>query len=295
MLEPEALSVVLGLAAAALFGTSGMIARLGLYHADARVGSLLSIASTAGLCWLLSPWLLESALLDAAQPLMFVAVFAAVGLLSPGLSLLLAFEGSARLGATVSGTIASVAPLFATAGAVLLLGERPTQAVLLGTVAVVGGVITLSWRNLGGRHMKSPWWTLGFPLGAAVIRAAAQMTAKYGMAVALAPFSATLINFTMSLCLVLPLHYTTGGAPLSSASRRGKMWFLLTGLLNGAALILMYRALGLGKIIVVSPIVSTYPVFTMVMSMIVGTERLGLRGLLGVSLVVCGVAAISTQ
>ncbi|MGH6693488.1 MAG: EamA family transporter, partial [Gammaproteobacteria bacterium] len=77
-----------------------------------------------------------------------------------------------------------------------------------------------------------------------------------------------------------------------AANRRGVAWFAATGVLNGAAVLAMYYALSTGPVYIVSPIVATYPLFTLALSALV--LRLPLRAtlLVGIALTVTGVAML---
>lgn len=62
---------------------------------------------------------------------------------------------------------------------------------------------------------------------------------------------------------------------------------------NGASLFLMYTALAKGKVALVSPIVATYPLFTLALSMLfLRQERVPPRVALGAVLTVAGVAVL---
>jgi drug/metabolite transporter (DMT)-like permease len=286
----------LALLAAALFGASGLVARLGLMHGSARLGALISIGATAAFYWLLAPLLLGEASWQTGTLLRFLLAFTLVGLVSPSVSLFLSFEGNRRLGPTVSGTLAATAPLFGAGSAVLVLGERLTAGIAVGTLAIVAGVMVLSWRGAGGRGWAL--WTALFPLGAALLRGGAHMGAKLGLGVAPAPLTAALVSYSASFVAV-SLAHGLGGAPGGELRRmvRGAAlgWFALTGVLNGLALICQFLALNVGRVVVVSPIVSTYPIFTFALSLVFRVERLGPRIAAGVALVILGVVAVSTQ
>ncbi|HKI98791.1 MAG TPA: DMT family transporter [bacterium] len=295
------LPALLALLGAMFFGISGLAAQQGLRHGDARHGSLISIGTTALFYWLLLPYSLHEAHWTAATLLRFLAVFGAIGLLSPSVSLLLSFEGNRRLGPTVSGTIASTAPLFGAGSAVLVLGERLTPGVGLGTLGIVAGVMVLSWRRAGRRD--APLWAALFPLGAAIVRGGGHMVTKLAFEVAVAPFTAALVTYNVSFVAVaLANRFGSARRPriglaaeLRAILHSGRRWFLLTGVLNGLALLCQFVALSRGQVVVVSPIVSTYPLFTFAFSLLFRLERLGLRIALGVLLVVLGVVAVSTH
>ena len=75
------------------------------------------------------------------------------------------------LGPTLSTTLASTAPLFSALFAFALLGETMTGPLIGGTLAIVTGVVILTYRG----DTKSMWpvWALSLPLGAAILRALA--------------------------------------------------------------------------------------------------------------------------
>jgi drug/metabolite transporter (DMT)-like permease len=285
--------VLLGLLAGMCFGVSVVVARFGLFRADARTGSLVSIATTACAYWVLFPFFLHESVWTAPVLWRFVPLFALIGVFSPGLSLLLAFEGNRVLGPTLSATVASTAPLFAAIFAVALLGEQPSLPVVLGTLAIVAGVIVLSWR---GRSVRD--WRLGAVLallGAAVIRGGVHIGSKVGFGLAEAPFTGALVTFSASFAVMAAAYQLSGRRLPVSELKRVAPWFVLTGLLNGVGLLATYSALSLGRVVVVSPMVSTYPLFTLGLASLLHFERASRRVLLGVVMVVAGVAAIAAR
>jgi uncharacterized membrane protein len=78
--------------------------------------------------------------------------------------------------------------------------------------------------------------------------------------------------------------------------RRALPWFALSGLLNGLAVILMYEGLRQGSVTVVSPIVASYPIFTLLLSgLLLRDERLTARVAVGVALTVVGVIVMAAR
>ena len=57
----------------------------------------------------------------------------------------------------------------------------------------------------------------------------------------------------------------------------------------------MYSALNCGRVVVVSPIIATFPVFTLVISLLFRQERFRLRILTGMMLVMGGIIWICIQ
>ncbi|MBI4083334.1 MAG: DMT family transporter, partial [Candidatus Lambdaproteobacteria bacterium] len=209
----------------------------------------------------------------------------------PGLVTLLVFESNLRLGPTPTATLSATSPVFAVAGAILFIGERLTAPVVLGTTAVVAGIVLLSWRRGGGDRWRLP--VLGLPLAGAVIRALAQVGTKLGLVLLPSPYVAGLVGYTLSVATLLAvarLRYR--GRPIR-LHRRGVPWFVLAGFCNGIAVLSLYTALNTGPVSVAAPIVATFPVFTLLFSVLfLRQEALRWPALAGVGLVVAGVVRI---
>lgn len=288
LLEGPVWPVAMSLAAAAFFGVGILLIKRGLAHHDPATGAMLSIGAASAVHWLLAPLYLEWSYW--ASPAMLI--FAGIGLVRPVVSATLANMGTHALGPTISATVASVSPLVAVAGGVLLLGEAATPPIALGTLAIVAGVILLSWK---GRTPRT-WSTLalGFPMGAATIRALAHVFGKMGLNILPSPLTAGLIGNTVSFAVAFAVATGRKGRPLDSVRWEGARWFLAAGCCNAGAIMSLNTALLLGDVVMVSPIVASSPLFTMVFSAaFMRSERLTLRIVAAVLLVVPGVMLVS--
>ena len=129
------------------------------------------------------------------------------------------------------------------------------------------------------------------PVAAAAIRALAQVLTKAGLALWHSPYAAGLIGYSVSAVVILAATRLRGpraptDRPRGALVRRHRMF-------NGASLFLMYTALAKGKVAPVSPIVATYPLFTLALSMLfLRHERIPPRVALGAVLTVAGVAVL---
>ncbi len=282
------ISTALALVASALLGTAVVLANVGLRYLDPARGTLVSIPSTTVLFWVLALFLLHADGWNAAA----FAIFAAVGMIFPAVVTLLNFESNRLVGPTVAGTVASTTPLFAVLGAILFLGEPLTPAAAAGTSAIVLGVIAFSAR---GADRPRAWaaWVVLLPLAGAAIRGGAQAAVKGGLALWPDPFVAGLIGYTVSSLMIFSAKrafIAKGSAPLA---RRGIAWFACVGIINGMGVLAMYAALARGQVSVVSPLVATYPIFTLGLSaLFLREEKFGPRVLLGVALTVAGVIVL---
>jgi len=284
------LPVWLALIAAALFGLQAVLARQSVQTVDAQTGALATILVATLAFWSLSPWYIRVEFWST--PTMWI--FLINGLFHPAMSMLFSFEANRRMGATLSATIASSTPLFATAGAVLFLGEGLTTVIAVGTLGIVLGVVVLSWRTDGAMG-SWPLWALIFPIGAAVVRAINHVWGRFGLEFLAEPVFAATVSFTSSAVLSLLLWGLRRKPGQVRLNRRGLFWGACSGITVFFAIWSMYAALTTGTVVVVSPVISTYPIFTMVIVLLVGQGRPGLRILAGVALTVGGVVLIGIQ
>jgi len=275
--------------AAFCFGGQVVVTMRSFTYVDPQTSSMITIGTCVVIFWLLSPFLLKAEYL--ANPGMWI--FFVNGLAHPLFSIYLAFEAAKRMGPTISATISATAPLFATAGAVLVLGEHITIVFLMGIIGTVAGIMVLSWRQQGRRDWAL--WALILPIGAAVIRAVNHNLGKFGLEMLPSPYFASFVSFTVSFIgSVLIYRLRIGSLPFI-LPLRALMWSGLAGGLIAMGVLSMYSALNCGRVVVVSPIITTFPVFTLVISLLFRQERFRLRILAGMMLVMGGVIWICIQ
>ena len=279
-------SALWALAAAAGLGAAMITTRQGLRYASPAAGAAIGVPSSTLVFWCLAPFLLDTGGFNLAA----AGMFALVGLFFPAVVTLLTYTGNQRMGPTITSSISCTTPLFALSGAIVFLGEGLSAGNVLGTAAIVLGMLALSWSG-EARARSWPLWAIALPVAAAALRALAQVLTKAGLALWASPYAAGLIGYTVSAVVILAATRLRGvRAP---ADRRATPWFVATGMLNGASLFLMYTALGKGTVALVSPIVATYPLFTLGLSLLLlRQERVPPRVALGAVLTVAGVIVL---
>jgi drug/metabolite transporter (DMT)-like permease len=275
-------AILLSLASAALLGFGAVVARIGVRYASARTGASMSVPITTLCFWMLSPLLLhlEQASLPAGL------MFAAVGLFLPASVTLLNFAAARRLGPSIASSLGSSTALFSAVIAIVWLQERPSLTMLCGTLVIVIGVALITLHNEQHARIAKVWLLL--PITAALVRAAAQVTVKYALAIWPSPFAASLVSYTVSATLLVATR-----PPPPAATRPEKMralgWFTLAGFCNGFAVLTTYAALDFGPVTLVAPLATTSPLFAAVTSAaVLGEERFDRRLLAGVLLTVLG-------
>ncbi len=279
-------SALWAFAAAAGLGAAMITTRQGLRYASPAAGAAIGVPSSTLVFWCLAPFLLDLGGFDLGA----AGIFALVGLFFPAAVTLLTYTANLRMGPTITSSISCTTPLFALSGAILFLGEALTTGNALGTGAIVLGMLALTWS--GGTGPRAwPLWAIALPVAAAAIRALAQVLTKAGLALWASPYAAGLIGYSVSAVVILAAVRI--GGRRTPTDRRAIPWFAATGMLNGASLFLMYTALGKGQVALVSPIIATYPLFTLALSLLLlRHERVAPRVALGAVLTVAGVAVL---
>lgn len=282
MFLPPAL---LALLSAACFGAALVVVHFGLRHVPSHTAARISLTTACVLWLLLAPLLLDLSAWHAAA----AAIFALVGLFYPAAVTVLTYRSNRLIGPTLTGTISSATPLFATALAVGFLGERLTPGVAAGGSVVVAALVMLAWQP--GTQFPVGW-RIVLPLSSAALRAAAQALSKLGLTLWPNPYAATFIGYAVSAAAIWTVPQR-GERGSRAHVRAAFPWFAAAGALNGSGLLLLNHALQTGRVSVVAPLAALYPLFTMLFSAaFIRTEALTRRTIAGALLAVAGVVLL---
>jgi drug/metabolite transporter (DMT)-like permease len=289
-LADNSLAAALALLSTFGFGAGFVLTQLALRWTSPRLGAAFSIPTSTLTFWCLAPFSIAPAEVD----LRAAGLFAGVGLLFPAAVTLLNFEANRLLGPNIAGAVGGLAPVFAVLLATLLLGERLRALQLCSLAAIVAGVglmYAAHWRVFMPRGL----WLLALPLGSAAIRGSVQPVIKLGLERWHNPIAAVVIGYTVSSTLLILAALLHGSAAEQEFDRRGALWFAGVGLCNGSAVLLMYAALGRGPVALVSPLVATYPLITLLLSlMFLKREPGDTRLIAAVTITVGGVVLLLT-
>jgi uncharacterized membrane protein len=275
------------LCSAFLFALSNHFTNIGLEGTDARSGTLVSIAASAVIYWLLAPFFVESWYWLTWACLLF----AAVGLIRPSLSSVLATSSIKVMGPTLTSALTAATPLFGAFLAITFLGEQLTIPIAIGTLAVIAGAVVGAWSPQGVKR-SWPLWALVLPLGASLIRAVGHAVTKVGLVEVPSASFAVMVSNTVSLAVAL-VAFKAQSRPFVG-TRQGIGWFVASGFANALSLQFLNSALQVGDLVSVIPIVSATPVFTMVMGYLwFGREIISTRTLVTIALIVPGVILVA--
>jgi drug/metabolite transporter (DMT)-like permease len=282
------ITIAFALASAVCLGLALVITQHGLRYMPPIAGAAVALSTSTILFLCAAPFVLH----EGPPSWRAVLLFTSVGILFPAAATLLTYEANRLLGPIVTGTLGNLAPLFAVAVAFFLLGEPLHSLHLVGMAAIISGIVMLGLSR-GGTTARWSSWFLLLPLTAAAVRGLTQPIIKIGFELWPSPFAATLIGIFTSLMIVLAVMKVRMNTFFILPLTHGHAWFVGVGLCNGFAVMLMYGALASGPVVLVSPLVSTYPLVTVALSALFLDKHSSALGLtFAVALTVAGVALL---
>lgn len=218
--------------------------------------------------------------------------FAITGFLGQGIGTITHYTGIERMGVSRSTAIQSSTPLWGTAIAVLVLGEDPSGSTLLGTIAIVTGVMLLAVVE-GGKGAGLRGWLQGaviFPVISSLTYALVPVFAKLAFVHQNAPFLGYGVAFGAgSLTMLAGRRLLPGGGRIE-AEGWGYRLFAIAGVFNFFGATVYWYALTIGDVSIILPISRLYPLFVLVLSaaFLGKLERITARLVFAASLIVAG-------
>lgn len=265
--------------------------------ADVSLRSALRFASPAT-CMAgmrLSQFLFYAVLVLATQgvpapPAAGVAWFLVAGLVNPALFNMLYIIGMNRIGVARASPIKGASPLFGTAAAVLVLGERPLPIHLLGILFVAAGIATISLERPSAAERAWRRRDALFPIAAACCSGVGAVIFKFGLAAYPAPLlGAALASLSAGVATWAVILPAGRFRPRQMRTKAGPL-VLLAGSIGGTGMFFHLAALQVGAVSVVLPLVQISPLLTVGFAFLLlhGLERVTLRIVLGALLTVAG-------
>jgi uncharacterized membrane protein len=222
-----------------------------------------------------------------------VAFFVLAGLIGTAGGRLLRFVSIEQVGASIAAGLINLNPFIASGLAILLLGERVTASILMGTVIIVVGTTLLS---AGGRRIGFRPAQLALPLLSAACFGSVSILRKLGLG-HMAPVVGAAINVSAALVAFGAFLLASGGRRLLACRGWSLAYFVGAGLAENAAVWMTIEALGVGAVSVVVPLTGTAPVFVLCLSFcfLRDVERLSARIVSGTLLIVLGVYLVTAM
>ena len=312
---------VLALGSAASFALSHVVSKRGL-RATSITASFIVVVTCA--------WIVVSiravAQLPFSLPTSSLILFAISGIFAPAIARSAALAGVSMLGPSIAVPIQQgLRPLIILPAAALLLGERVGPLRWLGAATIVTGGWILSRQlaerdqetgapqagsaaatstagpsRLSGHHLPVGSQTrrlrpgVIYPVVAAIAYSSSDMLVKSGLNNVSAPELGAVIS-TGSGLLIWYLAHALPSVRQRFRLGRDAGWLVLTGILMGIAILLLFNALARGDVSLVAPIVATQPLFVFLFSFLIlrHLERLERSTLIAGVIVVVGMVLVS--
>lgn len=286
---PLFLTIGVSLLSAAGFGFSAHFQRQGLDGTSAGAAARINLTAILVLSWVTAPFWLDWSMFWTPG----AAIFAAIGVLFPFLTMQLQIASVPRVGAVLTIALGNFTPFFAIFPALFFLGETLGLQGWIG-VGVMSGALLASTLRWGGPARTFALWALGLPLLAAALRGFGMPAIKLGQETAPDPMFGLLVMSCVSAVLI-HLIGLLKREPLLPATP-GAGWLVAAGAAQWAGLALMTVALSIGDVVLVTPIISTAPLWGLAYgAWIFKREVLGLRHAVTAALVVVGGILLVTR
>ena len=204
---------------------------------------------------------------------------------------LLRFVSIERVGASIAAALINLNPFVSSTLAIVLLGERVTAPIVVGTAVIVAGTILLS---AGGMRLGFRPGQLVLPLLSAVCFGVVAVLRKLGLSDT-GPIVGSAINVTTALIAFTTFLLASGRAEVMVCRGRSLAHFVAAGLTENAGVFMNVLALGLGTASVVTPLYGTAPIFVLFLApfFLRDVETFSVRVVVGTVLIVLGVYLIT--
>ncbi|MGH2452394.1 MAG: EamA family transporter [bacterium] len=286
------------LLSAVLFAGNAVTVRVALAGTTASTLVLVSLLTNFLVLWAAAA--ADGELRAALHPA--ALIFLGAGVLAPALARAALYTSIGMIGVARATVAANTTPIFTAVGAALVLGERVSWPLALGTVVVVLGVALTS--SPAGAVTEGPAGSvtegrisragLLLALSTAVLAAVSFLLRKIGLAAIPHPALGAALTVTGALAGLLPLALLRGRRESVRVERRAVAPMVAAALLSSGGFLAYFLALGLGDVSRVTPLSNTTPLFAVLLLQagfrhVEGVSR---RTFAGVALAVLGVVLV---
>ncbi len=284
-MPPEALALLAAISYA-LFTLHGWF---GLQHSTPLAATIVSLLARTVLLW-------TGVVVTGGIPVfvrLALIVFVILGILQSVTSLL-TFVGLHKIGTSRSQPLRNTYPLWSALIAVVIMREEASAMIVAGTLLIVVGVVLISWKP----DVPPPgyrWWHIVFSLAAGVLAGVAFPLRRYGLTLTNEPVFFAAVVAVVSLAGAVPYVGLSRDRRVSMWHPKGILHFSLSGFFEGLGALLGLMALSSGRVVIISPIVATTPLWNLIIAIVFlrGKEEINTRTVAGTLSVVVGTIAIA--
>ena len=277
----------LALSSAFFIGLSNVLIQKGLGQGSRTQAIVFSLLASVAIFWILVFLFGDVRLLVTFA----IAWFLLAGFLGPGIGRALNITSLKRIGVARTIPITGIAPFFATIVAIGILGERFSLLVFFGMAFIIFGIFVLSKGRADKKAFKKR--DILLPLGSAFFGGLSIAITKRGFEEFSDPLGAAAIAGTMALVMALSyVLWSKKGPQLRASSFSDIKFSLLAGVSLSAAFLLSFSALNLGEVSIVAPLLSTFPLFGVLLSYVFLKEKITTKMWIGMVFILAGVSFI---
>jgi DME family drug/metabolite transporter len=220
-------------------------------------------------------------------------LFILAGIFAPALVRWLYFVSLDRLGASISASIGSTAPVFTAILAIIFLKEKLTVSISLGIVLIITGIIILQRSiDTDGDFRVRRKKDLIFPVLSAIFLGLALVFRKMGLNILDVPLFGVTVGFLTSLFFYSILFLMSKSMRHSVSMSKNDLLFLCAaGVSLTTGWLTLFYALSLGDVIIVAPLSNLQPVMVVGLSYLFlkDIEKITPKMIAGILLVLIGV------
>lgn len=278
----------IALAAAILYSGGTITARMGMHHSSPLTAACVLLSLRTVVFWS-GVFLMGGIPHVEWTPLL---LFVGLGVLQTATSLL-QLTGIHRLGAARAEPLRNTYPLWSAVIAIAFLGEQASPGIIAGTLLVVGGIALISWQPAES-GLRYRWWEGIFSLLAALFAGVAFPIRRIAFDISNEPLYFAAILAIVSFVSLGPYVQVRLRTEQFVLNRSAVPPFILSGLFESAGSLLSLIAVSLGRVVVVSPIVASSPLWTLILTVVFlrGLERINTRTVTGTFAVMTGTISI---
>lgn len=283
--------IALAVAASVFYATSNTLVRAGVRQSTPTVALFVSLTVNV-----VALWSMSAVLYDVSIDLWAWRYFVIAGAFAPVLGRFFNYTGIDKIGVNLSIPIVYTNPVVAVVLSMAFLGERLSPGAAVGGLVIVfGGAVlgTVKGNGEGTRSFDKRY--LLFPLAGAFFYGTSHVFRKVGIDLIPNPIVAAAVTTTTSWLLVALYFAGTDRADLHRATRAELLYFSFAGLSTSVAIPLIYLAYQVGRVVIVTPVTNTSPLFVLLFSYLFFREEelFTPRVLVGTVFVVAGVVLVS--
>lgn len=276
------------LAAVAIAGHD-VLAKKGLFHCRPLYGAVVCSTVISIIFWTIT----IAGVHFNTSPWRAVFWLVLAGMASPGIAVPFIYKAFEQIGPSKAIAISSTHPMFSTFLAIIFLGEKPGLQIYVGSIIIITGVFFLTVKNgFSTRQLNE----LVYPLLTAFALGFTFIFRKLGISYFPSPVFATAVCGTSALFFIFLISRFYPPHKRFAPTKKATTIFIIAGLFQSTAYYLFFKAMQIGNVSLVAPLINTEPLFVIIMSYLLlkGVEKITPRIILGAIFIVVGAMIITT-